>query len=122
MTWETVLNIAAILVFTLVSGWGDAQGFLHSAKVWDQGQFVGREALFSAGGFILGVGAYWVVIRFLQGFGITSPEVQTVGWFVVTMVALALTSGDFFKWPTLDQAVGILLLVGVGWLMFRNHG
>ena len=75
---ETILLIA---VFTLLSGLGDAQGFVHAGRVWDGGHFNWIEALKSAAGFQFGVFMYWVAVRHLASQGVLAPEVQTLFWF-----------------------------------------
>ena len=58
----------------------------------------------------------------LNDFGIVSPEVQTLGWFVVTIAGVALASGDFFRWPIADRGVAVVVLLGLGWLVLHSHG
>ncbi|MBN1285579.1 MAG: hypothetical protein JXB47_09285 [Anaerolineae bacterium] len=115
---------AALLVIalTVVSGYGDAQGFLHAARVWAGGQFIWREAAASGLGFAFGIITYWFAIRFMHDLGITAPEVQTLGWFAVTMIGVALFSGEFFKWEMTDRMIGAAVLTGIVWLMFRTGG
>ena len=60
--------------------------------------------------------------RRLNAVGITSPEIQTVTWFGVTLIGVALVSGSFLKWTLLDQTVAVAVLFGIGWLMFRTAG
>jgi hypothetical protein len=116
--WAAIL----VIVFTLVSGFGDSQGFVHSAKVWDSGKLVWQEVVKSSMGYGIGILMYWFAIRYLKQFGIVSPEIQTLGWFVVTIVGVAIFSGEFFKWQVVDRVVSICVLAGVGWLLFRTGG
>jgi uncharacterized membrane protein len=111
-----------ILVITLISGLADAQGFVHAANIWQSGKLIWPEVLKSALGFGLGIVAYWICIRFLQDFRIVSPEIQTLGWFTATIIGVALFSGKFLQWHHVDQIVGIAVLCGVAWLMFRTGG
>lgn len=111
-----------ILAVTLASGYADSRGFLYSAAIWTNGQ-LSWEALAKAGvSFGFGIALYWIALRFLPLVNLAlSPEVQTLGWFVVTISGVAISSGEFFKWQTIDQAVGVGILVGMGWLLFRGH-
>ncbi|HNR46238.1 MAG TPA: hypothetical protein PKH92_01150 [Anaerolineaceae bacterium] len=113
-------KIALMVVLTLVSGLGDSQGFIHAARVWTGSKFNWNEALLCLGGFTFGMIAYWFVIRLMNDFGITSPELQTIGWFAATIIGVALFSGDFFKWQRLDQGIAIAALVAVAWLVVRK--
>lgn len=111
-----------ILVLTLLSGYADSRGFLHAANIWANGKLVWDELFKSAAGFGIGILLYWLVIRFLPLINIAaSPEMQTLGWFVVTLSGVAISSGEFRDWPLADQAVGVAILAGMGWLLFRGH-
>ena len=114
--------IALILVLTLLSGLADSQGFIHAANIWHEGKLVWSEFFKSALGFLGGILLYWVVIRFLQDFSIVTPELQTLGWFSVTIVGVAITSGKFLQWQTIDKFIGLLVLLGIGWLLVRING
>jgi len=65
---------------------------------------------------------YWICIRFLQDFRIFSPEIQTLAWFTATIIGVALFSGKFLHWHAIDQIVGIAVLCGVAFLLFRTGG
>ena len=114
--------VILIVVFTLLSGFGDSKGFVLSAKVWESGRLVWQEAVKASIGYGFGILMYWLAIRYLNQFGIVSPEIQTLGWFVVTIVGVAMFSGDFFNWQIVDRVVALCVLVGVGWLLFRTGG
>lgn len=111
-----------LIVLTTLSGVGDSQGFLYAAKIWQDGRLNGSALLRSALGFLSGVALYWLSIRFFNIFGITSPGIQTVGWFAVTIAGVALFSGEFLRWGRLDQLLGLAAILAVGMLMFRQGG
>lgn len=107
---------------TLVSGIADARGFIHADRIWADGQVRWAEVGKSALGFIVGIAIYWRSLKHVKQLGIFSPEVQTIVWFSVTIVGVAVLSGRAFRWPLADQAVALVVLAGVGWLMFRASG
>jgi hypothetical protein len=111
--------IVLLVALTLFSGFADAQGFVHASKVWLNGKPIWPELIQSASGFGLGIVAYWICIRFLQDFKIISPEIQTVGWFIVTIIGVAIFSGKFLHWPIVNQIIGIAVLLGMVWLLAR---
>lgn len=111
--------ILLVIILTLLSGWGDSRGFIHASRVWKDGELVLGELGRSALGFGLGILMYWIVIRFLRQFGIISAELQTIGWFGVTIIGVALSSGEFSNWQTVDKVVSISVLFGIGWLLLR---
>lgn len=113
----SVLLIASL---TILCGIGDAQGFIHAGKVWQGERFDWAHALKSAAGFQVGVVTYWIVLRQLATHGVVAVEVQTLFWFVATIIGVALLSGQVLHWPLIDQAVAGCVLAGVGWLMYRT--
>jgi hypothetical protein len=109
----------AAIGLTLVSGLGDSYGFIHAARAWSGGAIVISELARSGLGFVIGIGSYWLVVRYLETLGVTSATVQTAGWFAVTLVGVALATGEFVRWPLIDQAVAVWVLLGLGWLLVR---
>jgi hypothetical protein len=115
-----VQSILPIALFTLLSGLGDALGFVHAGRVWQSGSFDAGEALKSAAGFQLGVFMYWFAARHLAAQGVVAPEIQTLFWFSATIIGIAAISGHFLRWPPVDQAAAVAVLLGIGWLMVRT--
>ena len=120
MTPYLITAIISIILLTLLSGFCDAQGFLHASNIWDGNKFVWLEGIKSAVGFALGIGMYWICIKFLKEFKIVSPEIQTVGWFSITILGVAVFNRTFFQWQPIDQIVSILVLLGIVWLLVRT--
>lgn len=114
------LRLLLLSGLTLASGLGDAHGFVHAARMWQDGRLVWRELAQSALGFGLGIGTYWIAVRDLVRAGVLSPEVQTLVWFGVTIVGVALVSGRILSWRALDQVVAVAVLAGLGFLLVRN--
>jgi hypothetical protein len=113
-------SLLLVIVWTLLCGIGDALGFIHAGRVWQQGRFVGAEALKSALGFQFGVVMYWLALRELMAYGIVATETQTLVWFGATIIGVAALSGELLRWHPADQAVAIVVLLGIGWLLFRT--
>jgi hypothetical protein len=65
---------------------------------------------------------YWVAIRSYQQLGVLFAETQVLFWFAVTIVGVAIFSGKFARWHTIDQIVAVAVLAGIGWLLFRTGG
>lgn len=117
--WGPVIVGVAL---TLASGFCDALGFLYASRVWEDGRVRWDMLLRSALGFAVGIGLYYVLLRRLDELGVHAAEVQTLAWFGVTLVGVAVMRGEFFRWPWGDQAVGVAVLVGIAWLMVRRPG
>jgi hypothetical protein len=109
-----------VIGLTFISGLCDSYGFTHAANVWRDGKLVEREVVHSAGGFAMGISLYWVAIRYLSEAGIVTAELQTLLWFGTTSIGLALLSGRFLQWRTMDQMIAVFVLFGIGWLLYRT--
>jgi hypothetical protein len=114
--------IIIILILSLISGFCDSMGFMHSARMWRGTSLIISEALYSAIGFATGIASYWIMVRYLTEAGIVAAEIQTLLWFGTTLLGVAVLSGHFLSWHFADQAIGFMVLVGIGWLIFRTGG
>jgi len=113
-------SMALILLFTALSGFGDAEGFIHAGKVWQDGRFVWSEAFKCIAGFQFGMLMYWLALWRLSSHGIVAVEIQTLFWFGATIIGVALLSGRILRWPVIDQSVAAAVLTGIGWLLCRG--
>ncbi len=114
--------IVLIVGLTLLSGFADAQGFLHAANIWVDRKVVWPEVAKSALGFGSGIILYWIALKYLKDVNIVAPEMQTLIWFGVTIVGVAIASGKFIQWRSTEQLVAIGVLLGIGWLLIRTNG
>jgi hypothetical protein len=116
---ERAKLLLLIVSLTLASGIGDALGFIHAAKMWQDGKLLLSEFGKSALGFSSGISTYWLAVKYLKEFGVLSPETQTLTWFGITLIGVALLNGRFLRWQPIDQLVAIIVILGIGWLLFR---
>jgi hypothetical protein len=63
---------------------------------------------------------YWQAVRELAQHGVVAPEIQTLFWFVATIIGIAALSGHFIRWPLADQLTAAAVLLGIGWLLVRT--
>jgi hypothetical protein len=115
--WPTA---AGALGLTLVSGTGDAFGFVHAARVWRGNSIVGSELLLAVVGFAVGIASYIVVLRYLDQLGIRAPEVQSLAWFTVTIFGVAVIQRTWLAWSAADRVVAAIAVLSVGWLVVRR--
>lgn len=116
------MMVVVVLLLAVVTALADATGFLNASRIWDGGRLVVPAMLKSGAGFGVGVVSYWALLRHAQRYGIVEPELQTLGWFVITIVGVAILSGAFFRWRPLRQGVALATLVGLGWLLVSEEG
>lgn len=119
MSTDQIRLATMVLGLTLLSGFFDSVGFVHASRIWRSDKIDLRELGLSAAGFAVGISIYWLVLRYLQHLATVSTEIQTLGWFSVTIVGVALMSGQIWKWERIDQSVAILVVAGTAWLLYR---
>jgi hypothetical protein len=111
------LLTAALMI---ASGALDSLAFTYSASIWESGRIQWPTLLKAGAAFALGIGLYWLGIRYLSQAGVVSPEIQTLIWLTATIVGLTVFSGRFLQWPVLDQIVAVNALASLGWLIART--
>lgn len=118
------MNKDSVIIFVLIvlSGFFDSWGFVFAAKIWEKDTLSGANLGKSALGWGLGITLYIISLRFMARLGVTSAEIQTIIWFAMTIIGVVLFSGKFFIWPRAEQMVAILVLAGLGWLLYRTGG
>lgn len=122
MSFEQLKLILLVLSLTLLSGLADGYGFLHAARIWQEGRIVWLEVNRALLGFGVGISLYILVLRYMQQLGIVLPEIQSVLWFTMAMVSVAVVNGQFIRWSWVDQAIAVATLAGIGWLIVRTGG
>ena len=113
-------SVLFIALFAALSGLGDALGFVHASKVWQDGRFVWSEAFKCVAAFQFGMLMYWLTLWRLTSHGVVAAETQTLFWFTATIIGVALLSGRILRWPAIDQCVAAGVLMGIGWLLYRG--
>lgn len=116
------LNVAIVVVLTVLSGLADSHGFIHASRMWRDGSLDTPELLKSAAWFALGIALFWLSVRYMDAVWDLSAEVKTTLWFAATIVGVAAVSGSFLHWKPADQLVGLGVLGGMAWLLWRTGG
>jgi hypothetical protein len=119
---QTPLPLICLVTLTLVSGLCDAQGFVYAARMWEGGALVKTAAVKSLLYFQAGMTLYFYSLRFLQQANVVSPELQSLFWFSVTLIGVAVINGRAAQWSGIDRLVAVLVLCGIGWLLLRTGG
>lgn len=116
------MTILILLIATILSGYADSRGFIYSSQIWVNNS-IDYVALTKSGlGFTVGIFAYWIALKSLQDLNVaTSSEIQTLGWFVITIIGVAISSGDFMKWDSVDKIISLSIVGGFCLLLIRGH-
>jgi hypothetical protein len=122
MSFEQIKLIFLIIMLTLFSGLADSLGFIHSAKIWQEGRVVWAEVGKAALGFGVGISIYWYMLKYMTELGVVAPELQSLFWFGLTLIGTAIASGAFREWARTEQMVAVAVLLGIGWLILRTGG
>jgi hypothetical protein len=109
----------ALVILLIGSGIGDSLGFVHAARVWEGGRSPLREIAHSGLWFSGGIGLYWLALYWARQLGIVSPGLQTVLWFAVTIVGVAVITGEFPQWRLSDQILAGVVMISMAALLFR---
>ncbi len=115
-----VRPIVLAIALSVLSGMGDAYGFVHASRIWRQELVVWGEMGRSALGFSVGTALQWLAIRYLRQVGISIAEVQTLVLFAATMIGIALLNRSIFAWASVDRAVAAVVVFGLAWLTVRT--
>jgi hypothetical protein len=120
MALDTVLAFLAVLVLCVLSGIADSQGFVHASDIW-RGEGVswaslGRSSL----GFLVGMTAYWISIRFMNRVGLATADLQYLVWFFITLIGVGIATGSIRRWTGIDVAVGVVVVAGLCWLTMKG--
>jgi hypothetical protein len=120
MTTRAVLGVGALIVVTALSAFFDAKGFVYAAQAWRSGSLNAVLALYSLVYFIGGVTLYIASIGFQQSLGVQSAAVQSIFWFAMTVLGVALMDGSIVQWSIAERVVGVAVAVGIAWLLVKS--
>lgn len=110
------------LALTLLSGLGDAVGFVYASRIWQHDAIHWPSLARSGGGFAAGMTLQWLALRYQHRIGIEVAELQAAVCFAVTVIGIALLSRAALAWPLSDRLVAVGVLGGLGWLIARTGG
>jgi hypothetical protein len=110
------------LALTLLSGMGDALGFVYAARIWQHDSVHWPSLGRSGGGFALGMTMQWMALRYQHRIGIDVAEMQAAVCFTVTVIGIAVLSRAAQSWAMADRLVAVAVMCGLGWLIVRTGG
>ena len=119
---QNPLALICVIGLTLVSGLCDAQGFIYASRMWQDGMLMKTAAAKSGCWFLVGMSFYLLSLRYARQVGMVSPELQSLFWFAVTLIGVAVVNGRIGQWSAADRIVAVIVLCGIGWLVLRTGG
>ncbi len=116
---ESALTTIAIGA-SVVSGMLDSVGFVYATKAFKDGKVMLNELAFSVGSFAIGLAVYYLSAKFFSETGGNSPMIQSLIWYISTVVGISVLSGEFWQWPLPQKAVSLIVVAGLGWLLSQR--
>ena len=118
---KSFLSAFFVLLLTVLSGVMDARGFVYAGRAWPGGTLdwtaVGQSLL----AFFAGISLYIGAVRFMQSMGLNAVALQSGIWFVATAIGIAALDGSVVQWSRLQQAVALVVMLGLAWLIATGH-
>lgn len=114
---KSALLVGALILVTALSAYFDARGFVYAAQTWRDGSLVPGTIFLSMINFIGGITLYIGSIGIQQRLGVESAAMQSIFWFLMTVVGIAIMDGTIGQWSIAQRAVGVGVTAGIGWLM-----
>ncbi|MBB6093704.1 putative membrane-anchored protein [Povalibacter uvarum] len=118
----SALWVGALVILTALSAFFDAKGFVYAAQSWRDGTLSLSIALLALLYFVGGVSVYIGTIGIQHKLGVNSATLQTLFWFAMTIIGIALLDGTIAGWSTVQKSVGIAVTAGIGWLLVSAGG
>jgi hypothetical protein len=118
---KALLSAFFVLLLTVLSDVMDARGFVYAGRAWPGGTLdwtaVGQSLL----AFFAGISLYIGAVRFMQSMGLNAVALQSGIWFVATAIGIAALDGSVVQWTRPQQAVALVVMVGLAWLIATAH-
>lgn len=113
------MTVAAAAMLMAASGVGDAWGFRAASRAWSDGSIVWGEVGQSVVAFTVGIGCFLLAVRPLQDVGIDSAATQSLIWFAVTVVGVAILDGSVRSWDAPAVIAGVVAVVSLATVIAR---
>ena len=98
----------------------DSRGFIWSDRIWLGNTADWRAIGYSLLGYGFGVGCWIFAVKYLKQVGGMSVSTQATGWFLLTIIGVALVNGDFIKWAWVDKALAVACITCFAVLVYRT--
>lgn len=109
-----------LVILTVASAFGDSRGFIWSDRAWSDGSLSWRAIGYSLLGYGFGITTWLWAIKYLKQVGNIGVEAQAAAWFLLTIVGVAVASGEFLKWSAVDKTLAVACLGCFAALVYRT--
>jgi len=70
-------------------------------------------------GYGFGITTWLFAVKYLKHLGGLGPSLQATAWFVLTVVGVAIATGEFLGWPTVDKLLAVTCISSFALLVYR---
>jgi hypothetical protein len=115
-----VAQYGLLVVLTIASAYGDSRGFIWSDRVWHNNTLDWRAAGYAWLGFGFGITMWLLAVKYLKQVGGIGVSAQAMGWFLLTILGVAATSGEFVRWSLVDKGLALICVGCFSMLVLRT--
>lgn len=110
----------ALVLLTVISAVGDSRGFIWSDRAWASGSLDWRALGYALIGYGIGIGSWFLAVKYIKQLGGLGVSAQTTGWFLLTILGVAVATGEFLQWSLLDKALAVVCILCFSLLIHRT--
>lgn len=114
------MTLALIAGLTILTASGDTVGFIFADRAWANGRIDWSCAALALAGYAVGVSSYIAVLGPIKRAIDVPPEIQTLAWFALTSIGVAIASRAALGWSADKIAAGVIAVSCLGYLVARS--
>lgn len=112
--------LACSIVLTILAALVEAKGYLYSFRSFTDTNGVTLIGLAILCYFI-GIVIDFTAIYLISKTHYYVPEIMSMLFMAVTIIGVAILSGQFLNWNHFNQGVAVLIMLGLCWLMYQTE-
>ena len=116
-----IFHVSAAIFCLLVASLADAHAVNYATKVWlnDKIQVTNIVKVFAY--YVVSIVPFLYSIRFFNYAISVNASLQILIWFLSTVLFVSIIDRSFFGWHMVDQLLGIVLVIGLGYLAIHTQ-
>jgi hypothetical protein len=115
-----ILKYVLLVSLTVASAFGDSRGFIWSYQAWAKPSVDWRYIGLALLGYGFGIATWLFAVKYLRQVGGLGVSSQATAWFLLTIIGVAVATGEFVRWPLLDKSLAILCIGSFAVLVYRT--
>ena len=115
-----IIKYVLLVVLTVASAFGDSRGFIYSYRAWNNPTVNWTDIWLALVGYGFGIATWLIAVKYLREVGGLGVSTQAIAWFLLTILRVAIASGDFMRWSIVDKSLSIVCLASFALLVYRT--